>query len=218
MTVSVQNRADSFKYDQVSRYITELVEKGDLKPGDKAPSLRKLSKELGVSISTISQSYLSLEDQGVLTAKPQSGFFVNSMVNQINSLPKSTTATGQPHRVRFGQLFEKIFANANNPRIVPFGEAKASMEFMPVKSLTRTTRSIIGRHPQKCMDYSFPPGDSRLREKIAEQYAQINTRVSVDDVIITSGATEALSLCLQTVAKRGYRVCHFFNCWMVRSR
>jgi len=115
MTVSVQNRADSFKYDQVSRYITELVEKGDLKPGDKAPSLRKLSKELGVSISTISQSYLSLEDQGVLTAKPQSGFFVNSMVNQINSLPRSTTATGQPHRVQFGQLFEKIFANANNP-------------------------------------------------------------------------------------------------------
>jgi len=31
----------------VSRYINELIEKGDLKPGDKAPSLRKLSKQLG---------------------------------------------------------------------------------------------------------------------------------------------------------------------------
>jgi DNA-binding transcriptional MocR family regulator len=203
MTVSVQSSSASFKYDQVSRYITELIEKGELKPGDKAPSLRNLSKELNVSISTVSQSYLSLEDQGVLTAKPQSGFFVNSMINQIKNLPKTASATGQPRRVKFGQLFEEIFANANNPRIVPFGEAKPSMEFMPVKSLTRTTRSIISRHPKKCMDYCFPPGDRRLREQIVEQYAQINTRVSVDDVIITSGATEALSLCLQTVAKRG---------------
>jgi len=203
MTVSALSRSDSFKYDQVSRYITDLIEKGDLKPGDKAPSLRKLSKELGVSISTISQSYLSLEDQGVLKAKPQSGFFINAMVNQINDIPKLASTPGQPKKVRFGDLFEEIFAIAGNPRIIPFGEAKPSMDFMPVKSLTRTTRSIISRYPEKCMDYIFPPGNRKLREQIAQQYANISTRVSPDDIIITSGATEALSLSLQTVAKRG---------------
>jgi len=203
MTVSLLSRGDSFKYDQVSRYITNLIEKGDLKAGDKAPSLRKLSKELGVSISTISQSYLSLEDMGVLKAKPQSGFFINSMVNQINNLPKSAHTSGQPKKVRFGDLCEEIVAIAGNPRIVPFGEAKPSMDFMPVKSLTRTTRSIISRYPEKCMDYSFPPGNRKLREQIAQQYTQISTRVSPDDIIITSGATEALSLSLQIVAKRG---------------
>jgi len=203
MTVSALSRSDSFKYDQVSRYITDLIEKGDLKPGDKAPSLRKLSKELGVSISTISQSYLSLEDQGVLKAKPQSGFFINAMVNQINDIPKLASTPGQPKKVRFGDLFEEIFTIAGNPRIIPFGEAKPSMDFMPVKSLTRTTRSIISRYPEKCMDYIFPPGNRKLREQIAQQYANISTRVSPDDIIITSGATEALSLSLQTVAKRG---------------
>lgn len=203
MTVAFTPNNDSFKYDQVSRHITGLIEKGELKPGDKAPSLRKLSKQLSVSISTVSQSYLSLEDQGILKAKPQSGFFVNAMVNQINSIPKSATTSGQPRRVRFGDLFEEIFINANNPRILPFGTAKPAMEFLPVKSLTRTTRSILSRHPQKCMDYSFPPGDLKLREQIADQYAQINMRVSPEDVIITSGATEALSLSLQTVAQRG---------------
>jgi DNA-binding transcriptional MocR family regulator len=203
MTVPVLSRSDSFKYDQVSRYINDLVEKGELKPGDRAPSLRKLSKQLGVSISTVSQSYLSLEDQGILNAKPQSGFFINALANQISNIPKSATTLGQPRKVRFGELFEKIFLNADNPRIVPFGTAKPSMEFMPVKSLTRTTRSIISRHPQKCMDYCFPPGDRKLREQIAHQYEHTNTRISPDDVIITSGATEALSLSLQAVAKRG---------------
>jgi DNA-binding transcriptional MocR family regulator len=77
------------------------------------------------------------------------------------------------------------------------------MDFMPVKSLTRATRSIISRYPQKSMDYLFPPGDRKLREQIAELYAQTHTRISANDIIITSGATEALSISLRTVAKRG---------------
>ena len=200
MTVS---RQETFKYDQVTRYINELIEKGDLKPGDKAPSLRKLSKQLGVSIATITQSYVNLEDQGVLTAKPQSGFYVNALVNQVNDIARSASVPRQARRVRFGDLFEEIFRNANNPRITPFGTSNPSMEFMPVKSLTRATRSIISRYPQKSMDYLFPPGDRKLREQIAQQYAQTYTRVSADDIIITSGATEALSISLRTVAKRG---------------
>ncbi len=200
MTVS---RQETYKYDQVTRYINELIEKGDLKPGDKAPSLRKLSKQLGVSIATITQSYVNLEDQGVLRAKPQSGFYVNALVNQVNDIARSASVPRQARRVRFGDLFEEIFRNANNPRITPFGTSNPSMEFMPVKSLTRATRSIISRYPQKSMDYLFPPGDRKLREQIAQQYAQTYTRVSADDIIITSGATEALSISLRTVAKRG---------------
>jgi DNA-binding transcriptional MocR family regulator len=200
MTVS---RPETYKYAQVTRYINELIEKGDLKPGDKAPSLRKLSKQLGVSIATITQSYVNLEDQGVLTAKPQSGFYVNTLVGQINDIAKSAATPGQARRVRFGELFEEVFRNANNPRITPFGTSNPSMDFMPVKSLTRATRSIISRYPQKSMDYLFPPGDLKLREQIAQQYAQTHTRLSASDIIITSGATEALSISLRTVAKRG---------------
>ena len=200
MTVS---RAETFKYDQVSRYINELIEKGELKPGDKAPSLRKLSKQLNVSIATITQSYVNLEDQGVLSAKPQSGFYVNDLANQINDIAKNASAPAQARRVRFGELFEEVFRNANNPRIAPLGTSNPSMEFMPVKSLTRATRSIISRYPQKSMDYLFPPGDRKLREQIAQLYAQTHTRVSANDIIITSGATEALSISLRTVAKRG---------------
>lgn len=194
---------ETYKYAQVSRYINELIEKGDLKPGDKAPSLRKLSKQLGVSIATITQSYVNLEDQGILTAKPQSGFYVNALINQINDIDKSAATRGRARRVRFGELFEEVFRNANNPRITPFGTSYPSMEFMPVKSLTRATRSIISRYPQRCMDYLFPPGDRKLREQIAQRYAQNYTRVSADDIIITSGATEALSISLRSVAKRG---------------
>lgn len=200
MTVT---RAETYKYDQVSRYINELIEKGDLKPGDKAPSLRKLSRQLGVSIATISQAYVNLEDQGVLSAKPQSGFYVNALFSQRSEMPRQERTRGQARRVRFGGLFEEVFRNANNPRITPFGTSSPSLEFMPVKSLTRATRSIVSRQPHRCMDYLYPPGDLRLREQIAALYESTYTRVNPDDIVITSGATEALSISLRCVAKRG---------------
>ncbi len=200
MTVT---RAETFKYDQVSRYINELIEKGNLKPGDKAPSLRKLSKQLGVSIATVTQAYVNLEDQGVLSAKPQSGFYVNALLSQPSEMPKQAPTRGQARRVRFGGLFEEVFRNANNPRITPFGTSSPALDFLPVKSLTRATRSIVSRQPQRCLDYLYPPGDLKLREQIASLYEQTYTRVSPDDIVITSGATEALSISLRCVAKRG---------------
>ncbi len=204
MALSQQSETERFKYDQVSRYIMDLIDKGTLKPGDRVPSLRKLSKTLKVSISTINQAYLSLEDQGILNAKPQSGFYIKANLNQSIATPKPIiSACCQPLKVRFGRLFEEIFSLSSNPRIAPFAAAKPAMDLMPEKALMRETRGIISRHPATCMDYCFPPGHEKLRQQIALRYAQLGVNLSADEIIITNGATEALSLSLQTVAKRG---------------
>jgi DNA-binding transcriptional MocR family regulator len=204
MATAMKSEPDHFKYDQVSRYIMQLIDKGTLKPGDRAPSLRKLSQTLKVSISTVNQAYLSLEDKGVLKARPQSGFYVNSDLNQSIATPKPIITTCcQPRKVRFGQLFEEVFTISNNPRIAPFAAARPSMELMPEKALIRETRSVLGRNPAACMDYCFPPGHHKLRTQIALRYASNGLSVAPEEIIITSGATEAMSLALQTVARRG---------------
>jgi len=204
MNIALKSEQDRFKYDQVSSYIMQLIDKGTLKPGDRAPSLRKLSTTLKVSISTINQAYLSLEDKGVLTARPQSGFYINAELNQSIKTPKPIITTCcQPRKVRFGQLFEEIFSISNNPKIAPFAAARPSMELMPDKALMRETRGILSRYPAACMDYCFPPGHQKLRSQIALRYANMGLNIAADDIIITSGATEAMSLALQTVARRG---------------
>ncbi|MCP4076305.1 MAG: PLP-dependent aminotransferase family protein [Gammaproteobacteria bacterium] len=204
MPIAVKTDQEHFKYDQVSSYIMQLIDKGNLKPGERAPSLRKLSSTLKVSISTINQAYLSLEDKGVLTARPQSGFYINAELNQAIETPKPIiTACCQPRKVRFGQLFEEIFTISNNPRVAPFAAARPSMDLMPDKALIRETRGILSRQPAACMDYCFPPGHQKLRAQIALRYANMGLSISADEIIITNGATEAMTLALQTVAKRG---------------
>ena len=203
MTVASNTQSDGFLYDQVSRHVMGLVESGTLKPGDRVPSLRKLSRQLKVSITTVKQAYVALEDQGVLKVRPQSGFYVNSLIEQAPQVQRKTTICCKPRKVRFGELFEEIFQIANNPDIAPLGAAVPSVDLMPVKGLVRATNRAATRFAESALDYCFPPGNLELRRQIARQYVDMGLAVSPDDVIVTSGATEALTLCLQAVTRRG---------------
>jgi DNA-binding transcriptional MocR family regulator len=205
MTVSTSPDNGEFLYDRVSRHVLELVEKGTLRPGDRAPSLRGLSRQLGVSISTVSQAYDALQTRGVLRVRPQSGFYVARDVGdrQQPRLPRKTSVSRRPRKVRFGELFEQIFSAANDPDVVPLGAAVPGVELMPVKGLMRATQRALSRLPGQSVDYCFPPGYLELRREIARRYVDIGLTVDPDDVIITSGCSEALALSLQAVTRRG---------------
>ncbi len=208
MTVSVAAAAaagDGFLYDQVVRHMLDLVEKGTLKPGDRAPSLRGLSRQLRVSISTVNQAYAALQELGVLRVRPQSGYFVDGQVGRQrhSRVPRKTTVSRQPRKVRFGELFEEIFSVARDPEVVPLGAAVPGIELMPVKGLLRATQRTAAREPERCMEYCFPPGDVSLRHEIARRYVALGLSVDPENIIITSGCSEALALSLQTVTRRG---------------
>jgi DNA-binding GntR family transcriptional regulator len=64
------------KYLEVADRIERLIEKNVLKIGDKLLSVRALSKEQGISLSTAFQAYYSLESKGLIEARPPSGYYV----------------------------------------------------------------------------------------------------------------------------------------------
>src|SRR5213075_1363393 len=65
-------------YQQVAVRISELIEHGTLRPGERVPSVRKCSEQQNVSIATVMQAYRLLEDQGIIQARPQSGYYVRA--------------------------------------------------------------------------------------------------------------------------------------------
>lgn len=62
---------------------------------------------------------------------------------------------------------------------------------------------IISRQPEAATRYCWLPGNYELRRQIALRSSDIGSSISAEDVVITSGATEALSVSLQAVAKPG---------------
>jgi DNA-binding transcriptional regulator YhcF (GntR family) len=67
---------EEFLYLQVTNHITRQIQQLTLKTGDKLPSLRALSKEKGISLTTAYKAYAQLEMNGLIEARPKSGYYV----------------------------------------------------------------------------------------------------------------------------------------------
>jgi GntR family transcriptional regulator len=64
-------------YQQLGGQIREAIARGELKPENKLPSVRELSRELVVNPNTIARAYLELERAGLVVSRPGLGVFIN---------------------------------------------------------------------------------------------------------------------------------------------
>jgi len=192
-----------FLYDRVANLIAGMIEGGTLRAGDRAPSLRALSSRLGVSLSTVMQAYTALEARGFLEAKPQSGFYVRPRPRSELALPSPARSGSNPRTVRVGGVVDTILAASQQPHMVPLAVAMPDSALLPVKALNRCLARVLSRQPNASIDYCFPPGAEALRRQIALRSAPLGGEVHADDVVITSGATEALAVSLSAVTSAG---------------
>lgn len=63
-------------YRQLADQIREAIARGRLKPADRLPSVRELSKQLVINPNTVARTYTELERDGVLNTRQGLGVFV----------------------------------------------------------------------------------------------------------------------------------------------
>lgn len=78
-----------------------------------------------------------------------------------------------------------------------------SAELLPAARLNRSVRMVTAAFPQHATSYETPAGNPRLRRQIARLAYRLSCSFSPDDVIVTSGAIEALNLAARAVASPG---------------
>lgn len=190
-------------YLRIAANVTQQVAKGVLRTGDRVPSLRRLSQQHRVSMTTALQAYLWLENRGYLEARPQSGFYVRRPFSTLIPEPQFEAATTKPMAVGTNAILADIMESASSPDNIPFGAGGASPEWFPSRRLNLILRRVIRREPLHSMRYDFPPGLEALRRQIARRSLDTGCSFSPRDVIITCGALEALNLSLRAVARPG---------------
>ena len=75
MKGNVKNKSEHL-YLQIAENFQRQILDQVLKIGDRLPSVRLLSKEQNLSVSTILQAYYHLEAKGLIESRPQSGYYV----------------------------------------------------------------------------------------------------------------------------------------------
>lgn len=190
-------------YEQVAQSVEKLIRSGTLRAGDRVPSVRRASEQHGVSVTTVVQAYLALEDRGLIEARPKSGFFVRAQLQGRAQEPQISTPPSAVTAVSVGGLQSRLFQAARMPGVIAFGNAAPDPELLPTEKLNRTLAAMSRRSGARGVSYDMPPGAGSLRREIARRLLDAGSTLSPQDIITTSGGTEALILCLRAVTNPG---------------
>jgi DNA-binding transcriptional MocR family regulator len=201
--LQINKTDDTFLYQQVIDLIKENMDSGTLLPGDRLPSLRKMSKSTGVSVPTVRQAYIELEAQRQVESRPQSGFYVrHRSSNPMVRTARSTIA--RPISLSCRPLMERVYDGIDHPDLIPLGIANPSMAKTAAKKLHRAMKRVMARAEDRSVGYSTTNGEMSLRRQIAYHYLDTTGAVvEPDSICITNGGQEALLLALTAVASAG---------------
>ena len=201
------NEPGLFRYVRVEKHLLDLIEAGGTRArGTGWPSLRTLGARLGVSVSTINQAYVALERRGVLEARPRSGFFVREVARRPPTPLTAVVPAKPPTTINRGALIREVLAGMGRRDIVPLGVALTDEVFLPTKTITRILAKVATSGEYGLATYEGVSGHLPLRRQIAWRLAEAGIEARPEDIMVTSGAMEALYIALRSVTRPGDNV------------
>lgn len=190
-------------YEKLAAELTESIDRGVLRPGDRLPSVRLLARQRKVSVATVLQAYLRLENQGLVEVRPKSGHYVRSRRALELAEPRTSRRASSPAKVQVSTGVAALVASMRDPSVVPFGSALLSPDLLPIRALNRMLAGIAREMSTAGSTYESGPGLITLRRQLARRSVTWGMSLAAEDFVTTNGAVEALHLALRAVAKPG---------------
>ncbi|KFD25244.1 aminotransferase-like domain-containing protein [Yokenella regensburgei] len=190
------------RYQHLANLLAERIEQGLYRHGEKLPSVRALSQEHGVSISTVQQAYQTLETLQLITPQPRSGYFVAPRKAQP-PVPAMSRPVQRPVEVTQWEQVLTLLGARNDKQVTAFGGGSPDVTQPSLKPLWREMSRIVQHNPSDILSYDELPGRRELREQIARLALDGGTVVTADDIVVTHGCHAALSIALFSVCKPG---------------
>lgn len=200
----MKNRDGKFLYADLADQIQKQIDRGAFKLSEKLPSLRVLCRRTGYSMTTVFQAYMELEKRGVVEPRHRSGYYIKAPIGHLRKTPEMKHHTVVPQKINLDDLIHQLTEDMGDPDILKLGSVAVSPVHLPFKRLNRHLKSIPQKQlPDVIAGYVHPQGDTRLRQQIANLLFAIIPSINAEDIIITNGCTEALSLSIKAVTTPG---------------
>ena len=129
--------AASPHYVRIAESLIGQMERGVLRAGDRAPSLRQLSRQQRVSVTTALQSYMWLENRGYLEARARAGFFVRQPFASEIPEPRFEVSSARERSLGVDDIMQDVFNAANDPAAIGFGGMRKSRTVSLLEALRR---------------------------------------------------------------------------------
>lgn len=191
------------RYEKLAAELAGMIAGGVLAHGDRLPSVRRLSEERRLSVSTVVQALRQLEDRGLVEARPQSGYFVRRPL-PLRGEPISRSTPDAPMPVDISQRLVRVLQAGMKPGVPPLAAALPAPELLPVAALHRLYAGVARRHSKLLEGGSHINMDEpALVRQLVRRSLAWGGPLAVEEIVITNSCTEALGLCLRAVTKPG---------------
>ena len=183
-TIELDNSSSRPLYVQLYDYLKREITRGNMAAGENLPSLRRLAREQGISITTAAGAYNQLLVEGYITSRPQSGYYVAEVGSGSGGEGES------PENFDFDTY--------------PFEEPEykydlSSFDFVKWK---KCMAKVLTEHPDLLLSESDPQGERVLRHEISRYvYTSRGVRCTPEQIVISAG-TQQLTNHLTRIMRR----------------
>ncbi len=208
MEFSIERRSVSGLpvYRQIADQIRRAVVAGALVRGDRLPTIRALAEELGVNRDTVSLAYDTLAQNGVIESTVGRGTFVADPPAVESELPEPLGAPPplSPLVDRLLEFGRTRPSYASGGGAVPMHSLIPDPTLYPVDAFRRSMNRALAEGGSDLLVYGGPDGHEGLRGVIAERLRTEGIEAANDEnVILTQGASQGISLALRLFAAPG---------------
>ncbi|MFD0847264.1 aminotransferase-like domain-containing protein [Sphingosinicella xenopeptidilytica] len=184
------------KIDFVINSILMQLDAGTLRPGQRLPSIRDEAQRLGIGKNTVVEAYLRLVGQGVLQAKPGSGYYV---VRTPQAAAQKLSAPPAMATDRLSLLTEQL------DRRLPIrpGDGRPPTEWLETSELRRY---LSYQRFQEADSYNSSWGYGPLRERLCGAFAERGIACRESQLLMTHGANHAMDLVIRRYIRSGENV------------
>ncbi|WP_423197534.1 8-amino-7-oxononanoate synthase [Cupriavidus sp. H19C3] len=214
-------------YRQIYDRFRGAIDSGTLKPGDRVPSVRALTKELGLARGTIDAAYSLLAAEGYIQARGQAGTVVTPGLTLRPRAAGQAASHGggqgagqvRPHGTRrasnlapppAGPLADATLATGlhASAAVRPFQMGLPALDEFPRKLWARLGARCVRTLQPVDTTHSAVHGHPELRARIAA-YLQVSRGIDCtpEQVFITSGYRHTLGTIAHALLKAGDQVC-----------
>lgn len=191
------------RYEILADKIEEMIREGMLARGDKIPSIRNASSQFGVSPSTVFKAYYQLEARGLIRARERFGYYVSENTDKLLPEPRPSSPAPFPADVKVSELIFSVMETMRDNDNAQLGSAFPAMDLFPLEKLAQSLGRSNRQKQRSNTGANVSSGHPALRTAIARRYMTAGVKVSAEDIIITNGAMEALTIGLQAVTQAG---------------
>lgn len=188
IVLDIDNSNNEFLYIQLYETIKNDIISGVMAAGEKLPSLRSLSKDLGISVTTTGQAYDQLLVEGYIVSKPQSGYFVADIHTAAHSGGSSEPSSAE-------NLSDYTFEEQ------PYLYDLECFDFTKWK---KCAARVFNDYSQLLLFESDPQGEPALRYEISKYvYRFRGVNANPDNIVIGAGTQQITSHLSRILIKMG---------------